>query len=981
MSLILIVSIAIRLVAMGWSIVLLRRIRDWRMGFLTVMLGLMALRQALTLLTENESWTFFIAGHLKELPGLIVSTMAFLTVFYLERIVSERKRAEKVLQESEARYRSLTNDVLDSSAVGIFILDSDFKVIWVNQALGRYFGLRRDEIIGKDKRQLIRERIMDIFKDPEDFAEKVLATYDNNTYSENFECHVLPKTEREERWLEHWSQPIQSGLYAGGRIEHYYDITDRKRAEQHIQHLQSVLQEIRNVNQLIVHEKNQNRLLQRVCEILTQTKNYKLVWIGLIEEGMKNVLPVAQVGFEEGYLKSIKITWNDSETGKGPTGTAIKTKKPSVMRNIAVDPEHKPWRKEAMKHGYVSSAALPLVYKDRVFGALNVYASNPDSFDEEEIELLFELSRDIAFALHNIELEKKHKRIEKELQVRREENIKLAVIAKERGELQDWINTFDTFVGKYDPKGIGIIFNDTPLKAGGVSMEEVVGKYFPDTKWWSHSEIERAKIVECFERAKESLPSRIETSFRSADGTPVPIIFNCQPVIDDQGKVKYITAEGKTIIEETELRNALQQAKEALEIRVRERTSELLAANKKMKSEIAERKRVEKALRENEEKFRHLSEEIVEGITVTFDGKNRWVNKAFCEIFGYSQTELIGQGVDFLIVPEEVPLLKAQMKDRIAGKDVPSRYETVAIRKDGKRINIEVSAKLITFAGEQAIQIVIRDITERKRAEEALRTAHDELELKVAERTRELAQANIQLREIDRLKSEFLATMSHELRTPLNSIIGFTGIILNGISGKINAEQNKQLAMVYSSAKHLLSLINDILDLSRIESGKMEIFPEKFKMEAVVSEVAQILNPLIAPKELELFVETPSEEITEIYSDRKKVFQILLNLANNAVKFTDKGEIKIKYKRENDKLKVSVSDTGPGIKKENLDYLFEAFRQIDGRAQRRYQGAGLGLYLCKKLVKLLGGEIWVKSVYGQGSEFTFTLPRSLKKGK
>lgn len=148
------------------------------------------------------------------------------------RDITDRKQAEEALQKSEEKYRSLINDVLESSAVGIFILDKEFKIVWMNKALGCYFGLQRDEVVGKDIRQLIREGIKDIFEDSKLFVEKVFATYDNNAFIENFECHVVSDDEREERWLEHWSQPIQSGLYAGGRIEHYYDISERKRAEQ-----------------------------------------------------------------------------------------------------------------------------------------------------------------------------------------------------------------------------------------------------------------------------------------------------------------------------------------------------------------------------------------------------------------------------------------------------------------------------------------------------------------------------------------------------------------------------------------------------------------------------------------------------------------------------------------------------------------------------------------------------------------------------
>jgi len=159
----------------------------------------------------------------------------------LEAVEAEHKRVEEALHESEERHRSLVNDALDSSAVGMFILDSNFKVVWVNRSLEHYFGLRTGEVIGKDKRQLIEERIKDIFEDSEVFAQKVLDAYENNTYIENFECHVLPDGEREERWLEHWSQPIRTGLYAGGRIEHYTDITERKRAEERERQLQQEL--------------------------------------------------------------------------------------------------------------------------------------------------------------------------------------------------------------------------------------------------------------------------------------------------------------------------------------------------------------------------------------------------------------------------------------------------------------------------------------------------------------------------------------------------------------------------------------------------------------------------------------------------------------------------------------------------------------------------------------------------------------------
>ncbi|MFC1593254.1 PAS domain S-box protein, partial [Candidatus Omnitrophota bacterium] len=149
----------------------------------------------------------------------------------IKRDITKRKLAGEALRESKGKYHTLANDVLDTSLVGMFILDSDFRIAWANRSIELYFGLQRDKVVGKDKRQLIQERIKDIFEGPESFTDKVLSTYDNNTYIENFECHVLPDGNRQERWLEHWSQPIRSGLYVEGRVEHYTDITKHKHTE------------------------------------------------------------------------------------------------------------------------------------------------------------------------------------------------------------------------------------------------------------------------------------------------------------------------------------------------------------------------------------------------------------------------------------------------------------------------------------------------------------------------------------------------------------------------------------------------------------------------------------------------------------------------------------------------------------------------------------------------------------------------------
>jgi signal transduction histidine kinase/HAMP domain-containing protein len=227
--------------------------------------------------------------------------------------------------------------------------------------------------------------------------------------------------------------------------------------------------------------------------------------------------------------------------------------------------------------------------------------------------------------------------------------------------------------------------------------------------------------------------------------------------------------------------------------------------------------------------------------------------------------------------------------------------------------------------------------------------------------------------EADKLKSAFLASMSHELRTPLNSIIGFTGIILQGLAGPLNKEQQKQMGMVRDSARHLLSLINDVLDISKIEAGQLSIASEKVDMPTAINNVIRSVIPLAEKKNL-LLLSNIAPDVGSIISDQRRVEQILINLINNAIKFTEKGTIQINSEIKDNWIVTSVQDTGIGIKKEDRYKLFQVFQQIETGLSRKHEGTGLGLSICKRLVELLGGEIWVDSEWGVGSTFTFTLP-------
>ncbi|HEX2453732.1 MAG TPA: PAS domain-containing protein [Vicinamibacterales bacterium] len=268
----------------------------------------------------------------------------------------------------------------------------------------------------------------------------------------------------------------------------------------------------------------------------------------------------------------------------------------------------------------------------------------------------------------------------------------------------------------------------------------------------------------------------------------------------------------------------------------------------------------------------------------------------------------------------------------------------------------------------------------RKREEETLRASEDrlrqtniELERRVAERTQELEAAMREAQGADRLKSSFLATMSHELRTPLNSIIGFTGVLLKGLAGPLNEEQQKQLGMARESANRLLALINDVLDISRIEAGQVEIVKAPFDIRAAIESVMRSVTPQSSKKGLALVAAVDSS-VGVVVSDRRRVEQILLNLLNNGVKFTEQGEVRLECRKQGRFLETTVRDTGIGIRSEHMDRLFKPFQQVDTGLDRRHEGTGLGLSICANLVRLLGGDIRARSESGVGSAFTFTIP-------
>jgi protein-histidine pros-kinase len=365
----------------------------------------------------------------------------------------------------------------------------------------------------------------------------------------------------------------------------------------------------------------------------------------------------------------------------------------------------------------------------------------------------------------------------------------------------------------------------------------------------------------------------------------------------------------------------------------------------------------------SEEKFRGLLESAPDAmVIITEKGEISLINSQTEKLFGYTREELLGQSVEILI-PDR---FRAEQDEHWMSYFVDLRsqpkgisLELYGVRQDGSKFPIEISLSPLQTDEEILVISAIRDVTERKLFEQTLR------------------EKNVELQHANQAKDRFLASMSHELRTPLNAIMGFTGTLLMKLPGPLTVDKEKQLRTIQTSARHLLSLINDLLDLTKIESGKVELHMEPVVCQGIVQDIVTTLRPQAENKGLTFDVVMPDQEIT-ILTDRRSLSQILLNLTNNAIKFTEQGGIRLEVVRwqhkERTRVAFSLVDSGIGIRLEDQVKLFQAFAQVDSSATRRYEGTGLGLHLSQKLAGLLGGYIDFESQYGEGSRFTLVIP-------
>ncbi len=820
-----------------------------------------------------------------------------------------------------ARLAAIVRDSQDA----IVAKDLEGIVTDWNEGAESLFGYPAEEMIGKSIRKIIPESRMHE-------EESLLARIRQGLKVETFETERVRKDGR----LIHVSvtaSPIRDAL--GGVVgvsKIARDITFQKEQNAEFERLTRLYAALSQINQSIVMASSRQDLFDKVCKVLVEFGGFQMAWVGRMDEGTRRILPVATGGQGVDYLKDVEIFADDQVKGRGPTGRAYRLGQPSICNDMLHNPTTQVWRSELERFGFSSSASFPIRQIGTVCGTLTVYSSDPWYFRDQEINLLEEAAGDISFALEAF--------AERE---RREISERMA--ESERQFSKTMIESLPGILYFYDDTGRFIRWNRNFEMISGYSAAEISGMHPLDFIEEKDREMVRQRIMRVFETGDASA----EASFCSKNGSSTPYFFTGHRIL----------FEGRPCLVGVGV-------------------------------DISERKRMESALQQSELKYRELVE-LANSIIVRWNirGEITFINEFGQRFFGYSAAELLGRNVMGTLVPIRESTgrdLESLMKNICADPAAFQQNTNENIRRDGSRVWISWTNRIIQGERREITEIlsVGTDITQQRQAEQALRVLNQTLEMEVAERTRELQSALQKAESADQLKSAFLATMSHELRTPLNSIIGFTGILLQGLAGSLNDEQTKQLGMVSNSARHLLELINDVLDISKIEAGQLEVRLAPFNLAQSLERVLALIRPLAERKHLELRVQF-AQAPAEMFSDQRRFEQVLINLLSNAVKFTDHGNVTLQSEMLShwtppgrsftlQALRIRVSDTGIGMKQEELKNLFLPFHQLDSGTTRQFEGTGLGLAISRRLVELLGGEISVASQWSIGSEFTVVLP-------
>ncbi len=708
-----------------------------------------------------------------------------------------------------------------------------------------------------------------------------------------------------------------------GFLVHVRDVTERQQVIQALERRNRELTVLYAVHRAASQSLDLDEMLRAILTVLQDPLGFEKAGVLLLEPDSDIIKLRIQLGLSQEDAQRLSTV----RVGEGMAGRAALERRPVVM---AIDEYPDPQRMVGLRQDAIQSiASIPLLAGGDLVGVLNLATARSGAFGQDELALLSAIGQQLGQAVRNVRL---YARLQQELAER--QRIETALRQSENN-LSALINNNDQRIWSVDRSYRLLVFNAEFARA----LEEVLGKPLqvgdsaldaslsPEVREYWRSAYDRALAGEAF---------RIEDK-----STILPndayIEYSFSPIRDMDGQVTGAACSFRY---------------------------------------ITERKLAEIALQESEARFRTLFEQAATGMA-SIDSMGRYlrVNQCFCRFLGYSESELLAMNFQDVTHPDDLEpnltLFQQMLNNEIATYSIEKRY----VRKDGSLVWATLTAAGLRDADGRIVYFIssIQDISQRKQIEEELWMARI-----VAEQRRQAAE------DASRVKSAFLASMSHELRTPLNSILGFSQLVARDPS--VGEDARASLEVIRRNGEHLMALINDLLELSRIESGRADLVIVAFDLHLLLHDVVDMLHLRAVEKALNLQVQIAPQTPRQVTGDQRKLRQVLINLLGNAVKFTAAGYVRLRVEivePQHDPARAmvtfTVEDSGTGIAPADLATIFDAFIQTEA-GRRLGEGTGLGLAISREYVDLMGGMLQVRSTVGRGSVFWFSLPLQVVDG-
>jgi PAS domain S-box-containing protein len=883
-----------------------------------------------------------------------VTASALLLFFLLRNETAHRSAAENKLHENEEKYRLLFENSMDAI---MLTAPDDGAILSANPAACRLFGMTEQEIT-----RLGWEDFIDV-TDP-----RLQAALEERKRTGKFHGE-LTFTRRDGFKFEGDVSTVifkdKDGLSRTSLI--IRDITERKKIEEQLVQMKRLYATLSQVNQTIVRVKDRADLYQSICDVSVEYGEFALAWIAILDEKTGDVNPVAASGLDVAQWPFETVNIHTGSLTGGLLASAIRTSQVITSSNVMTDKRTASAKDIIAQYGYKSSSAIPFQVRGKTIGALLLISQKEGIFNAEEEQLLLkEMGGDISFALDTLETEAEHARAEDSLR-KSEENFSKAFLSSPAALLITRL-----------ADGLFLEVNKAYLSIVGYSRMELIGHKTTEFNIFVNTE-DRKAIVERL-LATGSVHN-FETSIRNRSGE-IRHIFASQEIIKFNGDEDCILS---SFIDITERKKAELQVQQQLQ-----RLKGLRIIDQSITSSLDIHVILNVVLQQvlNLLKADATAILLLNPSTQTLDyavGQGFYTKEI-------EQTSIpLGEGLAGQVGMEQKSLhisdlpaigdrfiraekLKEDHFVQYIGVPLVAKGSIKGVMEIFQRTTTQFDEEWLGFLEALADQAAIA--IENAQLFEGLQRSNSELEQRVHSRTTDLLRMNKELEHANHAKDEFLANMSHELRTPLTGILGMTESIQLNTYGQVTKEQVKALKNIETSGTHLLTLINDILDLSKTEAGKLDIYPEMVNVEEVCQTSLIFIKEQARKKSIKVEYQQ-RVNVKTLFADPRRLKQILINLLSNAVKFTpENGKVTLSVRAdlEMEQIHFSVHDNGIGISQENLQRLFTPFTQVDGQLNRQYEGSGLGLALVLRLAEIHGGSVSVESEVGVGSNFTVSLP-------